>query len=162
MHLQGAKLRQNEGNLLEASNLQTVMQAKKLIQCVEDITGDDLMNNAPLLEGLVTHLKPAIYRIQQNMGITNPLLQSIRKDYEDLFQIVKDAVGKVFPELQIPDEEIGYLVMHFGSVLLGLKGEKNLKAYIVCSSGIGTSKMLVNATSTRNYGNCRNKECLSF
>ena len=33
--------------------------------------------------------------------------------------------------------------MHFGSVLLGLKGEKDLKAYIVCSSGIGTSKMLV-------------------
>ena len=91
MHLQGAKLRQNEGELLEASNLQTVMQAKKLIQCMEDATGYDLMNNAPLLEGLVTHLKPAIYRIQQNMGITNPLLQSIRKDYEELFQIVKDV-----------------------------------------------------------------------
>ena len=143
MHLQGAKLRQHEGQLLEASNLQTFMQAKKLIQCMEDATGDDLMDNAPLLEGLVTHLKPAIYRIQQDMGITNPLLKSIRKDYEELFQIVKDAVGKVFPELRIPDEEIGYLVMHFGSVLLGLKGEKDLKAYIVCSSGIGTSKMLV-------------------
>ena len=52
------------------------------------------------------------------------------------------SVEKVFPELQIPDEEIGFLVMHFGSVFLGLKGEKDLKAYIVCSSGIGTSKML--------------------
>jgi mannitol operon transcriptional antiterminator len=143
MHLQGAKLRQHEGQLLEASNLETFMQAKKLIQYFEDATGDDLRDNAPLLEGLVTHLKPAIYRIRQDMGITNPLLKNIRKDYEDLFQIVKNAVGKVFPELRIPDEEIGYLVMHFGSVLLGLKGEKNLKAYIVCSSGIGTSKMLV-------------------
>ncbi|WP_218624839.1 PRD domain-containing protein [Sporosarcina sp. E16_3] len=143
MHLQGAKLRHNEGQLFEASNLETFMQAKKLVQCMEDATGEELMDNAPLLEGLVTHLKPAIYRIRQDMGITNPLLKSIRKDYEELFQIVKDAVGQVFPELRIPDEEIGYLVMHFGSVLLGLKGEKDLKAYIVCSSGIGTSKMLV-------------------
>ena len=142
MHLQGAKLRQNEGDLLDSSSMQTVMQAKKLIQCVQDITGFDLMNNEALLEGLVTHLKPAIYRIQQNMGIKNPLLQSIRKDYEELFQIVQDAVARVFPEIQIPDEEIGYLVMHFGSVLLGLKGEKDLTAYTVCSSGIGTSKML--------------------
>lgn len=143
MHLQGAKLRHKGGKLLEASNFEAFMQAKKLIQHIEDVTGDDLMNNLPLLEGLVTHLKPAIYRIRQNMGITNPLLKNIRKDYEELFQIVKDAVGKVFPELRIPDEEIGYLVMHFGSVLLGLRGEKDLKAYIVCSSGIGTSKMLV-------------------
>ena len=142
MHLQGAKLRQKEGDLLDSSSLQTIMQAKKLIQRVQDITGFDLMNNEALLEGLVTHLKPAIYRIQQNMGITNPLLQSIRKDYEELFQTVQDAVSRVFPEIQVPDEEIGYLVMHFGSVLLGLKGEKDLIAYTVCSSGIGTSKML--------------------
>ena len=143
MHLQGAKLRHHKGELLEASNLQTVMQANKLMHIIEEATGFELLNNEPLLEGLVAHLKPAIYRVRQNMGITNPLLPSIRKDYEDLFQLVKEAVEKVFPELQIPDEEIGFLVMHFGSALLGSKGERDLKAYVVCSSGIGTSKMLI-------------------
>lgn len=143
MHLQGAKLRQHKGELLEATNLQTVMQAKKLMRYMEKATGYELLNNTSLLEGLVTHLKPAIYRIQQNMGITNPLLASIRKDYEDLFQLVKESGEKVFPALHIPDEEIGFLVMHFGSVLLGLEGKKDLKAYVVCSSGIGTSKMLI-------------------
>ncbi|MEK5037611.1 BglG family transcription antiterminator [Sporosarcina sp. FSL K6-3457] len=142
MHLQGAKLRQHKGELLEAANLETVMQAKKLMRYMEEVTGVNLMNDEPLLEGLVTHLKPAIYRVRQSMGITNPLLPSIRKDYEDLFQLVKKAVEKVFPELQIPDEEIGFLVMHFGSALLGLTGERDLTAYVVCSSGIGTSKML--------------------
>lgn len=142
MHLQGAKLRQYEGNALDVPNLQIIMQAKKLMRYIEEVTGDDLMNNAPLLEGLITHLKPALYRIRQNMGITNPLLTSVRKDYEDLFQIVIDACKEVFPALQIPDEEIGYLVMHFGSAILASKGERDLKAYVVCSSGIGTSKML--------------------
>ena len=89
MHLQGAKLRQNEGNTLESSNLQTVMNAKKLIQRIEDVTGYDLVNNVPLLEGLVTHLKPAIYRIQQNMGITNPLLQSIPNIIKICFKLLK-------------------------------------------------------------------------
>ena len=142
MHLQGAKLRQNEENLLEVPSLPIVMQAKKLMKNVEEISGYQLMNNAPLLEGLITHLRPALYRIEQNMGITNPLLQSIRKDYKELFEIVTDACNKTFPDLEIPDEEIGFLVMHFGSAILGSTGKNNLKAYVVCSSGIGTSKML--------------------
>ncbi|MFF2753174.1 BglG family transcription antiterminator [Psychrobacillus sp. NPDC058041] len=142
MHLQGAKLRQQDGILHEASNLETYMQAKKLIQLMEKATGYQLMNNESLLEGLVTHLKPAIYRIRQNMGIFNPLLKNIQKDYEELFEQVKVATEIVFPTLIIPDEEIGYLVMHFGSALLGLSGKGDLKAYIICSSGIGTSKLL--------------------
>ncbi|QUW22870.1 BglG family transcription antiterminator [Sporosarcina sp. Marseille-Q4063] len=142
MHLQGAKLRENEENLPEIPSLPIVMQTKKLIENVEEISGYHLTNNAPLLEGLITHLRPALYRIEQNMGITNPLLQSIRKDYKDLFQIVTEACEKTFLDLKIPDEEIGYLVMHFGSAILGLTGKNNLKAYVVCSSGIGTSKML--------------------
>jgi mannitol operon transcriptional antiterminator len=142
MHLQGAKLRQQDGILHEASNLETYMQAKKLVQLMEKATGYQLMNNESLLEGLVTHLKPAIYRIRQNMGIFNPLLKNIQKDYEELFEQVKVATEKVFPTIVIPDEEIGYLVMHFGSALLGLLGKGDLKAYIICSSGIGTSKLL--------------------
>lgn len=142
MHLQGAKVRHHKGEFLEATNLQVYMQAKELVGYMEEATGFDMMDNEPLLEGLVTHLKPAIFRIRQEMGIANPLLPSIRRDYEDLFQIVKSAVENVFQDLHIPDEEIGFLVMHFGSVLLGEKTNRDLKAYIVCSSGIGTSKML--------------------
>ena len=142
MHLQGAKLRQYEENSLEVSNLQMVMQAKNLITNVEKATGYELMSNAPLLEGLITHLRPALYRVQQNMGIINPLLEHIRKDYNDLFNVVRDACEEVFQNLELPDEEIGFLVMHFGAAILGTKGENDLKAYVVCSSGIGTSKML--------------------
>jgi mannitol operon transcriptional antiterminator len=142
MHLQGAKPRQQEGMLHEASNLEMYMQVKKLVQIMEETSGSSLINNNSLLEGLVTHLKPAIYRITQNMGIFNPLLKDIQRDYEELFEQVRMATEKVFPTLSIPDEEIGYLVMHFGSAMLNLKEKGDLKAYIVCSSGIGTSKLL--------------------
>lgn len=142
MHLQGAKLRQTEENLLKGSSLQIMMQAQQLVKYVEKETGHELLNNRSFLEGLVTHLKPALYRIQQNMGITNPLLQNVRKDYEALFQIVREACAEVFQEFKIPEQEIGFLVMHFGAAILSVKGKHDLKAYVVCSSGIGTSKML--------------------
>lgn len=141
MHLQGAKFRHEERDL-DATDLQVTIQAKKLIREVEMLTNSKLSSNAALLEGLITHLRPALYRIQQRMVITNPLLSSIRRDYEELFQVVRNACEKVFAEMNIPDEEIGFLVLHFGAAILGLNKEGGLTAYVVCSSGIGTSKML--------------------
>ena len=142
MHLQGSKLRQQEGILVESSNIELYRQAKSLIREMEKQTYFPLSDNESLLEGLVTHLKPAIYRIEQNMGIVNPLLEEIQTNYKDLFGQVKAATLKVFPKLQIPNEEIGYLVMHFGAALIGVLVKGDLKAYIICSSGIGTSKLL--------------------
>lgn len=142
MHLQGAKLRQDKEYVLEESSFQVALKAKGLIQFVEEKLGVGLLDDQSLFQGLVVHLKPAMYRIKQKMGITNPLLERIQSDYSDLFAIVKQAVHHVFPSTDVPDEEIGYLVMHFGSALPGAKPAGPLKAYTICSTGIGTSKML--------------------
>lgn len=142
MHLQGAKLRHDKEYLIEESSFQVAIKAKSLIQFLEEQLNYDLISDNSLFQGLVAHLKPAIYRIKQNMGITNPLLQKIKEDYADLFVIVKEGAEKIFSDLNVPDEEIGYLVMHFGSALLRNEGTGNLRALIICSSGIGTSKML--------------------
>lgn len=142
MHLQGAKLRQDKEYVLEESSFQMALKAKSLITFVGQKTGTDLLKNASLLQGLVTHLKPALYRIKQNMGISNPLMPKIKKDYVELFHIVQDAVAAIFPDLQVPDEEIAYLVMHFGSALMYRNRTQALKALVICSTGIGTSKML--------------------
>jgi mannitol operon transcriptional antiterminator len=142
MHLQGAKLRHDKEYLIEKSSFQVAIKAKSLIRFVEEKLNFDLTNNVSLFQGLVTHLKPALYRIKQNMRIINPLLPKIKEDYGDLFVIVKEGVETIFSDLSVPDEEIGYLVMHFGSALLGNQRAEDLRALIICSSGIGTSKML--------------------
>jgi mannitol operon transcriptional antiterminator len=76
------------------------------------------------------------------MGISNPLLDKIKRDYAELFSNVKQAVEQVFHEFYVPEEEIGYLVMHFGAAILANKDIVQLKTLVICSSGIGTSKML--------------------
>ncbi|RTR28386.1 transcription antiterminator [Robertmurraya yapensis] len=143
MHLKGAKLRYDNEYIAEDSSYQVAIKTRSLIEFVGKQIGLDLTGNRSLFEGLVVHLKPAIYRIKQKMGISNPLLDKIKQDYPELFSMVREAVGQTFHEFDVPDEEIGYLVMHFGAVLLGVKDLGNVKALVICSSGIGTSKMLV-------------------
>jgi mannitol operon transcriptional antiterminator len=76
------------------------------------------------------------------MGISNPLLSRIETDYRELFLILEKGVKEIFPDVAIPKEEIAYLVMHFASALINKEEIRELKTLVVCSSGIGTSKML--------------------
>ncbi|WP_010096252.1 BglG family transcription antiterminator [Ornithinibacillus scapharcae] len=143
MHLKGAKIRHDNSYLMEDTSLQIAIKARSLIQHVGNYLGVQLSTNQSLLEGIVVHLKPAMYRIKNNMGISNPLLDRIKKDYGDLFRVVKSGVQEVFREHHVPDEEIGYLVMHFGAALSNMKEKRSFKTVVICSTGIGTSKMLV-------------------
>lgn len=142
MHLKGAKLRHDNEYLNEETGLEVAIKTKKLIENVGRLVGMDLSTNRSLFEGLVVHLKPAMYRMKQKMGISNPLLDKIKRDYADLFAIVKQAAAQVFQHFYVPDEETGYLVMHFGAAIMGNRELVNFRTLVVCSSGIGTSKML--------------------
>jgi mannitol operon transcriptional antiterminator len=142
MHLKGAKLRHDHEYLIEDSSLQIAIKTRNLIEYIGKRVGMDLSANRSLFEGLIMHLKPAMYRIKQNMGISNPLLEKIKRDYSELFSLVKEGCEQVFNEFHVPDEEVGYLVMHFGAGILGKKELANVKTLVICSSGLGTSKLL--------------------
>ncbi|MCM3716934.1 BglG family transcription antiterminator [Fictibacillus phosphorivorans] len=142
MHLMGAKIRKSPDDLFEESALQVGMLAQKLIQFVSKEIQFDLTNDPSLFQGLVAHLRPALYRLKQKMGISNPLLSRIETDYRDLFVVLEKGVREIFPDMTVPKEEIAYLVMHFASALINKEETKELKALVVCSSGIGTSKIL--------------------
>ena len=142
MHLKGAKVRHDNEYLDEEASLEIAVKTKQLIEHVSKLAGIDLSANRSLFDGLVTHLKPAIYRMKQKMGISNPLLDKIKQDYADLFAIVKQSATQVFHQFYVPDEETGYLVMHFGAAIMGSRELVDFRTLVVCSSGIGTSKML--------------------
>ncbi|ASK62512.1 transcriptional antiterminator [Virgibacillus phasianinus] len=142
MHLMGAKLRIDHHYLIEDSSLDIAYKTKQLISYVESHMGMDLSNNASLLNDLAAHLKPMIYRLKQGMNITNPLIKEIKKDYPDLFQLIREGVQEIFSDMKFPDDETAFLVLHFAAALLHGEEEFNLKTLVVCSSGIGTAKIL--------------------
>ncbi|GAF64731.1 putative transcriptional antiterminator [Bacillus sp. TS-2] len=141
MHLRGAKWLHMEEDVFEDLDLHLAGKVKEMVERL-GIELDVSFTHSDLIQGLIAHLRPALYRIHQKMKIQNPLLSKIKSDYQSLFEQVQKVVQEVFEPLYIPDEEIGFLVMHFGSVLEELKRETELRALVICSSGIGSSKLL--------------------
>jgi mannitol operon transcriptional antiterminator len=115
----------------------------RLTESVIKRTGIPFQTDRSLREGLLEHIDPALKRIREGTRIRNPLLGPIRRDYEYLFTIVRAAVEDIQLELEIPDEEIGFLVMHFGASVERLNQlKRNVRAILVCASGLSSSRLL--------------------
>lgn len=142
MHLMGAKLRVDQHYVLEDTSLHMAYKAKELIRYISSSLKVDLTEDTALLNDLVAHLKPSIYRLKQGLVIKNPMIEEIIRDYRDLFDLIWEAVHETFPDMEFPDDEIGYLVLHFAAILLQGMEDVGLRALVICSSGIGTAKIL--------------------
>lgn len=115
----------------------------RLTESIVKQTGIPFLRDRSLREGLIEHIDPALKRIREGTRIRNPLLGPIRKDYEELFHIVREAVEDLDLDLAIPDEEIGFLVMHFGAAMERLSQlRRSVRAILVCSSGLSSSRLL--------------------
>lgn len=142
MHLLGARLRQEKNDWLEESDTEIVAGSKKLIHYVSKQLDINFDEDPALFEGLITHIEPAIYRIQKKLEANNPLASQIQVDYPVLFNIIQEGLTIAFPTISFPTEEIAYLVLHFGSSQVVYENSKEVRALVLCSSGIGSSKML--------------------
>ncbi|WP_201003069.1 BglG family transcription antiterminator [Paenibacillus glycanilyticus] len=130
-------------SVLPADDLILTDTVRSLIEHVQQAMDAEYNKDRSLRDGLFLHLKDALQRLHEGTNIRNPLLDQIKKDYSSLFHIVRKAANRVFTDVAVPDEEIGFLIMHFGASLERLKQlRQNVRAILVCSSGIGSSKLL--------------------
>ncbi|MTT32569.1 PRD domain-containing protein [Terrilactibacillus sp. BCM23-1] len=141
MILKGSKTQRSEAVFYDS--VITGRAVKNLIQCVSKQYHLDLMNDFTLFQGLMAHIEPSLFRIKKNMGIYNPMTDQIKRQYPILFNTIKHYLGFVFKDLQFPDDEIAYIVLHFGSVLELRRTTILVRTLVVCPTGIGSSKMLV-------------------
>jgi mannitol operon transcriptional antiterminator len=144
MHMRGTKLRQDGAleRYFETSDLEVASRVKALIHYVEEQTGVVLAGDSSLYTGLLAHLDRAIQRLRENLNIYNPLLSEIKEDYPALFDLVNRGMEKVFVDEEIPEEEVGFVAMHFGAALDRGQGEFPQKVLVICSAGIGSARML--------------------
>lgn len=116
---------------------------KNLIQSVSDQLHVDLTKDFSLFQGLLAHMEPSLFRIKQKMDSFNPLKEEIKRKYPVLFMAVKNSVEEGFKEIDhFPDDEIAFMVLHFGSALVMQEENLSIEALVICPTGIGTSKML--------------------
>lgn len=147
MHLKGTRPRK----IAESTNDQNydcLNIAENLIERFSSIVGEDFTNDEVLQSGLIAHLKPTLNRLKYELVIRNPLLNEIKSQYIELFEIVKETSKILWyrHDIQINDDEIGYLTLHFGAALERSKTIKqrrqSVNLGVVCASGIGISTLL--------------------
>ncbi|GGI39625.1 BglG family transcription antiterminator [Mammaliicoccus stepanovicii] len=139
MHLRGARRRHetsHENNELDGQRV------NELIQYVKS-QGFIFKDETSLFNGLSSHLEPALNRIEANIETYNPLTEMIESYDEQLFNAVSSGLKIVLSDYHFPKSEVAYIALHFGG-MVEAKAQHSLNILVVCSSGIGTSRILSN------------------
>lgn len=120
--------------------------AKKIIKIFSENMGVNLSKDKVLLKGIVNHLKPTIHRLKNRQVLENSILKDFLKLYRPIFIGTKKSIRplKDFINLEITEDEVAFLAIHFKAALDRADKLENRKnsILIVCSSGYGTSKLL--------------------
>lgn len=106
----------------------------------------DFSNDKLLVDGLTNHLMYTLTRIKSNLNIRNPMLKEIKEKYNLLFDKTKKIMNIVQNKynIDIPEDEIGYIAIHLGAAIERFGNYKDIyNVLVVCSSGIGSSQMLL-------------------
>lgn len=139
MHLRGARRRHE--TTYENNDIHK-QRVTELIEFVKD-QGFSFKDEETLFKGLNLHLEPAINRLEANIETYNPLTEMIETYDQELFEAVSSGLKIVFMNYHFPKSEVAYIALHFGGMLQA-KQRRSLHVLVVCSSGIGTSRILSN------------------
>ena len=135
---------------LSENNLSVL--AKQMIKIVEN-TLEIKLKDEELENGLILHLKALVNRLSYHYesNIRNPLLNEIKTKYSEIFNATKHAmmILETTYNCEVSDHEISYISMHFGAAFERRKRLFNsqIKAVVVCPSGVGTSSFLISKLS---------------
>ncbi|MDT2614061.1 BglG family transcription antiterminator [Enterococcus dongliensis] len=99
-----------------------------------------------LQEGLYKHIVGLINRVKSNIQIVNPLKDTIKKNYGNIYEAIKgftpfieDLIGK-----RLSEDEVAFLTIHFSTSVSEINQDLHYiyKAVVVCNHGMATGKLL--------------------
>lgn len=146
IHLLGSKA----GSVIRLDDSQRDIQlfelALHLVDLFERQTSCDISEKNELVNSLYMHFKLSMYYYQLSIQISNTLLEDVKENYGNLYQMIKnlcESMDDEFPFI-LTDSEISYITMHFGGHLKQVQSKFYvlIRVLIVCPSGISTSTLL--------------------
>lgn len=146
IHLLGSKA----GSVIRLDDSQRDIQlfelALHLVDLFERQTSCDISEKNELVNSLYMHFKLSMYYYQLSIQVSNTLLEDVKENYGNLYQMIKnlcESMDDEFPFI-LTDSEISYITMHFGGHLKQVQGKfyALIRVLIVCPSGISTSTLL--------------------
>ena len=84
----------------------------------------NIADDDELLDSLLSHIKPTIYRLKNNLNIERDIYFEAVEAYPELFSLIKESLGEleILVNKKIPDSEIALFTLHF---LASLERNKN-------------------------------------
>lgn len=112
-----------------------------------NLIGDFLRTNMTdydneLIENLTLHLIPALHRFALGLRIKNPYMNDIKETFAFAYNQAIDlgvAIKKEF-NVHVNDDELAFIALHIEAFLE--RANKKVTAVIVCSTGLGTARLL--------------------
>ncbi|WP_339184580.1 BglG family transcription antiterminator [Oceanobacillus sp. FSL W7-1293] len=129
----------------ELNQLQEVV--KSMIADFQLYAASEFTEKEKMIQNLIVHLKPAYYRLKYDINIDTKLHKSVKKNYPEVYHLTKMVIHhfEKFVQKSVEENEIAFIAMHFGGWLRRegiVLNQNRLRILIVCTSGIGTSKIL--------------------
>lgn len=128
--------------------------ATQMIQRFNEIAGVALpTSDQNLNKKLTVHLVSTYYRVKYHISYQNPLVNQIKSSYHETFVLVKQAVQPFndFTNDTLSDDEIALITVYFSGALrsIDLPIREKQSVMVICSSGIGTSELLISQLRSR-------------
>lgn len=124
---------------------------KQIVQGIvyrfESLAGIRFLTRDSFVKRLYEHFRPSYYRILYHLPIVNPLTFKIKKEYTEMYSLVKEVVlplQSLFGR-ELPEDEIAFLTVHFAVATFEEPEEqvKKSRCLVLCPNGIGTSLILL-------------------
>lgn len=126
-------------------NMELTYQVKDFIRLVEIEVHWEFSKDHTLFSGLLTHMESLLNRtFTPVLQVEDSLYATIRERYPEIYKGVVKGLAGVFPNKRFSENDYIYLIIHFASSWENDKKIYGLKAMVICSSGIGTSRILEN------------------
>lgn len=109
MHLHSSR---NNVNVRETVKNARILN--EIIGIIEEGLNITLDKSTYSYKRLINHLQGALDRVRNKKYIDNPLLENIKKEFTDSFEIIKKIKVKIEQEyeVEVPEQELGYMTIH--------------------------------------------------
>ncbi|MDO4274276.1 MAG: BglG family transcription antiterminator [Eubacteriales bacterium] len=151
LHIKGAKHEKipwDKGKTIEMGSRELQQLINDMIDVFDEKKAYYLKQDDEFIQGLLAHLQPTLIRLVYGMKIQNPVLEDIKRSYPEIYDRCRKVSAVLEKKInkQVPEEETGFLAVHFGAAIVRMDGRnekiRQVHAGVVCSSGVGISRLM--------------------
>lgn len=141
--LEGINYKQPQNIFIDTYDVELSYKIKEFIRKVSQLSQYDFRKDEQLFKDLMAHMSAALKRSSHAIqSPENPLLEKVTKKYDWVTKAVRTSLQGIFSQYRFSEDEVGYIVIHFATSLERHPVSRDLSVLVICSSGIGTARIL--------------------